>query len=114
MPPNCTDRLQPLDVSINKSVKDFLRKKLTDWYAEKIVAQKDSGTATQTVGMKLSIMKPIEAKWMIEASDYIQSHPEMIRNGFKNVSISDLKAGCLLTLHKRMHMHVPIYYIYTI
>ena len=33
VPPNCTDCLQPLDVSINKPVKDFLRKKFTDWYA---------------------------------------------------------------------------------
>lgn len=89
VPPNCTDRLQPLDVSINKPVKDFLRRKFTDWYAEKIVAQQDSGTATQPVDMKLSIMKPIGAKWMIEAFDYIQSHPDMIRNGFKNVGITD-------------------------
>ena len=68
VPPNCTDCLQPLNVSINKPVKDFLCKKFTDWYAEKIVAQ-DSGTATQPVDMKLSIIKPIGAKWMIEAFD---------------------------------------------
>ena len=67
VPPNCTDCLQPLDVSINKPVKDFLQRKFTDWYAEKIVAQKDSGTVSQPVDMKLSIMKPIGVKWMIEA-----------------------------------------------
>ena len=87
VPPNCTDRLQPLDVGINKPVKDLLRRKFTDWYAEKIVAQKDGTTANQPVDMKLSIMKPIGAKWMIEASDYIQSHLDMIRNGFKNTGI---------------------------
>ena len=30
IPANCTDRLQPMDLSINKSVKDFMRSKLTD------------------------------------------------------------------------------------
>ena len=70
-------------------MKDFLRAKFTDWYAEKIVAQKDGGNPNQPVDMRLSIMKPIGAKWMIEASDYIKCHPEMIRNGFKNVGIVD-------------------------
>ena len=27
VPPNCTDRLQPMDLSVNKAVKDFLRRK---------------------------------------------------------------------------------------
>ena len=89
VPPNCTDRLQPLDVSINKPVKDFLQSKFTDWYAEKIVAHEDGATANQPVDMKLSIMKPIGSKWTIEASDYIQSHPDIITNGFKNTGILD-------------------------
>ena len=30
VPENCTDRLQPLDISINKPVKEFLRKQFHD------------------------------------------------------------------------------------
>ena len=37
MPANTTKRLQPLDVSVNKPAKDFLRGRLNEWYAEKIV-----------------------------------------------------------------------------
>ena len=64
------------------------------------MAQKDSGTATQPGDMKLSIMKPTGAKWMIEGFDYIQSHPDMIRNGFNNVgtgipNMNFLKISCL-------------------
>ena len=36
VPPNCTDQLQPLDVSVNKPAKDFLWTKFRDWYAKKI------------------------------------------------------------------------------
>ena len=89
VPPNCTDRLQPLDVSINKPAKDFLRKQFQSWYAEQIVSQKNDGQTVQPVDMRLSIVKPIGAKWMIAMSDYIKSHPEMIINGFKNVGIVD-------------------------
>ena len=33
VPASCTDRLQPLDVSVNKAVKEFLRSKFQKWYA---------------------------------------------------------------------------------
>ena len=33
---NCTDRLQPLDLSINKAAKDFLRLQFQDWYAKEL------------------------------------------------------------------------------
>ena len=35
----------------------------------------------------MSIMKEISVKWMISAFDYVSSHPEIIRNGFKEAGI---------------------------
>ena len=37
MPPNCTDRLQPLDLTVNKSAKDFLRSKFKAGMLNKFV-----------------------------------------------------------------------------
>jgi len=34
--------LQPLDISVNKPAKDFLREKFQDWYASQILQQLDS------------------------------------------------------------------------
>ena len=34
--PNCTYRLQPLDLSINKPAKDFLRSQFQEWYAQEL------------------------------------------------------------------------------
>lgn len=39
VPVNCTDRLQPLDFSINKSAKEFLRRKFQEWVVDQIAAQ---------------------------------------------------------------------------
>ena len=62
---NCTDRLQPLDLSINKPAKDFMKKKFQEWYANIILQQLESGI-TETVVMNLSVMKPLVTKWAIE------------------------------------------------
>ena len=39
LPANCTDRLQPMDLSINKPAKDFLRSKFQEWYANELCSQ---------------------------------------------------------------------------
>ena len=92
VPPNCTDCLQPLDVSVNRSAKQFLRSKFEDWYAGRIIAQKDTGQEIEPVDMRLSIVKPIGAKCMIDFYDHIMAHPDIIANGFKHVGICDFLA----------------------
>ena len=90
VPPNCTDRLQPLDVSINKPAKEFLQAKFQAWYANKIQDQIKQGLTTcQPIDLNLSIMKPIGARWIIELSDYFKSKPNLIISGFKNTGIVD-------------------------
>ena len=37
--PNCTDRLQSLDLSVNKAAKEFLRQKFQAWYAQNVCDQ---------------------------------------------------------------------------
>ena len=40
IPANCTDRLQPLDLSFKKAAKVFLRSRFQDWFAQQVAAQK--------------------------------------------------------------------------
>jgi len=60
--PNCTDHLQPLDVSVNRAAKQLLSDKFENWYADNIGAQKDTGKELEPVEMQLAIVKPITAK----------------------------------------------------
>ena len=39
IPPNCTDRLQPLDLSVNKAGKEFLRRQFQTWYAQNVCSR---------------------------------------------------------------------------
>ena len=39
VPARCTDRLQPLDASVQKAITNHLRQSFEDWYADEIVKQ---------------------------------------------------------------------------
>ena len=41
-PPNTTDLLQPMDLSVNKPAKEFLRQKFQEWYADQVMEQVNS------------------------------------------------------------------------
>ena len=88
VPANCTNGLQPLDISVNKPAKNFMRARFQEWYAEQILQQVQGNMEKKPVDLKLSIVKSLAAKWFIQLSDYLQSKPDIIRNGFKGAGIT--------------------------
>ena len=53
IPTNCSDTLQPLDVGVNKSVKEFFCQKFHSWYAESISTQLNGTKAKDPVDLWL-------------------------------------------------------------
>ena len=89
-PPNCTDKLQPLDVSVNKPAKAVLRNCFQTWYAERISSQMEENPSQfDPVNLKLSTMKPLGARQMIQLYDHFKSTSQVIVNGFKATGIVD-------------------------
>ena len=89
IPPNCMDWLQPLDLSVNKAAKEFLRRKFKNWYATQVCTQLDGKLEKETINLRLSIMKLLGARWVIELCDYLKGKPDIIKNGFKEAGIQD-------------------------
>ena len=93
VPPNCTDRMQPLDVSVNKAAKEFMRRQFQEWYAEKVsnqIRQQEGQvdhSSTVPIDFKMAIVKPLGAKWMIKLYDYMKGNPDIITNGFRKAGI---------------------------
>ena len=91
IPANCTDRLQPLDLSINKAVKEFLRGKFQEWYASQVFKQRKGQVEDKSIDLRLSIMKPLGARWMVDVYNHIKSKPDMIKGAFKAAGIKGWK-----------------------
>jgi len=41
VPANCTGELQPMNISVNKPVKTYLREEFQNWYAKEMLTQVD-------------------------------------------------------------------------
>ena len=85
--PNCTDRLQLLDLSINKAAKEFLRKQFHKWYAKQVCTKLEQKDKKQPVDIRISVVKPLGAQWMVHLYNHLKSKPDIIRNGFVAVGL---------------------------
>ena len=65
VPPNCTDRLQPMDLSVNKAVKEFLRKKFQQWYSSEVESLCRKNGKFTPVDLHMSELKPVGADWTV-------------------------------------------------
>ena len=65
-------------------MKDFLRSQFQDWYAKKLHKQlQEQSTEVIPIDMKMSLMKPLSAKWIESMFLYFKDNPSIVRNGFK-------------------------------
>ena len=90
VPANYTGELQPIDLSVDKSVKDFMRAQFQDWYAAEVFkCYKDSGSEIKPIKFPMSQMKPLGPQRIRRMYDHLLANPDIIQNGFKAAGIVD-------------------------
>ena len=76
VPGNMTHLFQPLDLTVNGYFKQFMKRKFVEWYANKITRALDNGQDLEgiTTEFKLSTVKPLHAKWVMEEYNHMTSY----------------------------------------
>ena len=91
VPANLTYLFQPLDVQggPNGYVKRFMKKKFTLWYSDQVIRALDESKDIKDVeiSLKLSTIKPLHAKWLIEMYNH------MISSERRNVCLEGWKVA---------------------
>ena len=89
VPANMANYFRPLDLTVNGPANQFLKGKFQEWYAREIAKQVDKGIDVYSIDVntKLSVMKPIHARWLVGLYDHLQNKPEVIRKGFEMAGI---------------------------
>ena len=86
LPAITTDRLQPMDISVNKPAKEYIKRQFDQWYSEQVLAQlrrKDiEALQLKPISLDFPTLKEVGAKWLVDMATYICSNPQLIVNGF--------------------------------
>ena len=107
VPSNCTDLLQPMDVSVQ--LKDQVKNGFQSWYSEQVTDQLNNGKQAEEiiVSTQLSRMKPIGVRWITAAYDYLRSKPEIIRAGFAKTGITQILEQYVLRVPEELEIENP-------
>ena len=66
---------------------DYLHRQLVQWYSDQVCK---NGEATKPVDLTLSVVKPLEANWLMGLYQYMKNNTSIIINGFKEAGIYTL------------------------
>ena len=90
VPPNMTSLFQPLDITVNRYAKRYIRNLYSAYYTGEVRKQLDGGVAPCDVkiNLKLSKLKPMHAEWLVKLYNDMQGRPELIKKGFDKAGIT--------------------------
>ena len=93
VPGNMTHLFQPLDLTVNDYFKQFMKQRFVQWYANKVTRALDDDQDLEIItnDCKLSTVKPLHAKWVMEGYNHMTSSvgKDICLKGWKKSGIQE-------------------------
>ena len=92
-----THFFQPLDLTVNRSAKQFMRKQFVMYYSEIVWHKLENGESVEDieVDLRLTAINPLHARWLVSMYNFFTSNKgaRIIGKGWKKAGISGLLDG---------------------
>ena len=87
-----TSIFQPLDLSVDRSYKSLLRREAQSWHSLQIDKQMKEGKKAHEINVdtRISIMKPLHAKWVFSFYDYMKNHSDIVLARWRKSKIEEV------------------------
>ena len=91
IPHNLTNKFQPLDINVNKTAKSFVSHKYNSQLANEVSKQLRAGktAADVKVSLKLSVIKPLHPKWIVDLYSTVKDDKKMEIKCFRSAGITE-------------------------
>ena len=73
--PAVTHFFQPLNLTVNREAKRFIKDKFTTWYSDEVKQQIESGgdCTDINVDLRLTVLKPLHTVWLVDLYNHLSS-----------------------------------------
>ena len=88
LPANCTNKHQPMDLIVNKTLKDFMKKEFNERYSSVVYETLDAENPIPA-DLQMAVMKPLGVQWLLKVYRQLMVNKEIIQNEFKAAGIAD-------------------------
>ena len=86
IPAAYTGLLQPMDISVNKVVRSFLRRNFSEWYINELT-ELFINDEDEIADLSSARMKCVGGKWIVDMFKYLEDNPQIIVHGFRHAGV---------------------------
>ena len=110
--PAVTHFFQPLNLTVNREAKRFIKDKFTTWYSDEVKQQIESGgdCTDINVDLRLTVLKPLHTVWLVDLYNHLSSPVSVghIAKRLEKAGISGLLDGQTDLLQEDPSTHIEL------